>query len=211
MYQPAKRSLRLCFLGTYCHGPSKLCDVEDVFTSAALSDLEFCRIFGGGEDTLSDLMKILCRTCSALNLCQSLLELFHLAPWKDELIESYSHGMKQKLIMAAALLHRPRLIVVDEPMVGLDPKSARMAKAIYREWVTQGGTVFMSTHTMEIAETMCDRIGIVNEGKLIACGTMAELRANAGADHTGRLESIFLKLTGGEQIREFLQILRSPF
>jgi len=142
---------------------------------------------------------------------RELLELFELDLWQNELIESYSHGMKQKLIMAAALLHRPRLIVVDEPMVGLDPKSARMAKAIYREWVTQGGTVFMSTHTMEIAETMCDRIGIVNEGKLIACGTMAELRANAGADHTGRLESIFLKLTGGEQIREFLQILRSPF
>jgi len=140
-----------------------------------------------------------------------LLELFELDPWQNELIESYSHGMKQKLIMAAALLHRPRLIVVDEPMVGLDPKSARMVRAIYREWVAQGGTVFMSTHTMEIAETMCDRIGIVNEGKLIACGTMAELRRGAGADQTGRLESIFLKLTGGEQIREFVQVLQSPF
>ena len=130
-----------------------------------------------------------------------LLELFELTPWRDELTESYSHGMRQKLIISSALVHRPEVIVVDEPMVGLDPKSGRLLKDLFRRFVEQGGTVLMSTHTLEIAEGMCDRIAIVRNGKLIAHGTMAELREqHAAGDAT--LEELFLKLTGGLSERE---------
>jgi ABC-2 type transport system ATP-binding protein len=125
-----------------------------------------------------------------------LLELFDLTPWKNELTESYSHGMRQKLIIASSLVHRPRVIVVDEPMVGLDPKSARLLKEIFRHFVDKGGTVLMSTHTLEIVEDMCDRVGIIRQGELVACGTMDDLRHNASAADAG-LEELFLRLTGG--------------
>jgi ABC-2 type transport system ATP-binding protein len=125
-----------------------------------------------------------------------LLELFELTPWKSELTETYSHGMRQKLIISGALVHRPAVIVVDEPMVGLDPKSARLLKELFRQFVDRGGTVLMSTHTMEVAEVMCDRIAIVSRGKIAAQGTMDELREQT-ASGDSRLEDIFLKLTGG--------------
>lgn len=125
-----------------------------------------------------------------------LLELFELAPWKDELTESYSHGMRQKLIISSALVHRPEVIVVDEPMVGLDPKSARLLKDLLREFVSQGGTVLMSTHTLEIAEAMCDRIAIVQSGRVAVSGTMDELRSQTSSGDVS-LEELFLKLTGG--------------
>ncbi len=125
-----------------------------------------------------------------------LLELFELAPWKNELTESYSHGMRQKLIISGALVHRPGVIVVDEPMVGLDPKSARLLKDLFRQFVDRGGTVLMSTHTLEVAEVMCDRIAIVNRGKVVANGTMAELRQQTASGDLS-LEDLFLKLTGG--------------
>jgi len=125
-----------------------------------------------------------------------LLELFELAPWKDELTESYSHGMRQKLIISSALVHRPEVIVVDEPMVGLDPKSARLLKDLLREFVTRGGTVLMSTHTLEIAEAMCDRIAIVQGGRVAVSGTMDELRSQTSSGDAS-LEELFLKLTGG--------------
>ena len=105
-----------------------------------------------------------------------LLEIFDLTDWKHELTEAYSHGMRQKLIISGALIHRPELIIVDEPMVGLDPKSARLLKDLFRQFVDRGGTVLMSTHTLEVAEVMCDRIAIVYKGKIAANGTMAELR-----------------------------------
>ncbi len=125
-----------------------------------------------------------------------LLELFELTSWKDELTESYSHGMRQKLIISGALVHRPGVIIVDEPMVGLDPKSARLLKDLFRQFVDRGGTVLMSTHTLEVAEQMCDRIAIVYKGKVAAQGTMAELREQTeSADMS--LEGLFLKLTGG--------------
>ena len=127
-----------------------------------------------------------------------LLELFDLAPWKNELTEAYSHGMRQKLIIAGALVHRPEVIVVDEPMVGLDPRSARLLKDLFREFVGRGGTVLMSTHTMEIAEAMCDRIAIVYRGQVAAQGTMAELRQQTSSEGMS-LEDLFLKLTGGVQ------------
>ena len=127
-----------------------------------------------------------------------LAALFELAQWKDELTETYSHGMRQKLIIAGALVHRPDVIVVDEPMVGLDPKSARLLKDLFRQFVSRGGTVLMSTHTMEIAEVMCDRIAIVFRGKIAAQGTMAELRQQTSSEGMS-LEDLFLKLTGGHQ------------
>jgi ABC-2 type transport system ATP-binding protein len=127
-----------------------------------------------------------------------LTALFELAQWKDELTETYSHGMRQKLIIAGALVHRPDVIVVDEPMVGLDPKSARLLKDLFRQFVSRGGTVLMSTHTMEIAEVMCDRIAIVFRGKIAAQGTMAELRQQSSSEGMS-LEDLFLKLTGGHQ------------
>jgi len=125
-----------------------------------------------------------------------LLELFELARWKHELTESYSHGMRQKLIIASALVHRPKVIVVDEPMIGLDPKSARLLKQIFRSFVSRGGTVLMSTHTLEIVEEMCDRVGIIRQGELVACGTIDDLRRSNSDGDTG-LEELFLRLTGG--------------
>jgi ABC-2 type transport system ATP-binding protein len=137
-----------------------------------------------------------------------LLELFQLTQWKDELIESYSHGMRQKLLISSALIHQPQLIVVDEPMVGLDPRSARLLKDLFRTFVENGGTVFLSTHTLEVAEALCDRIAILNEGEIIAMGTMDELRtqAHAGGAH---LEEIFLKMTGGEAMADVVESLRA--
>ena len=125
-----------------------------------------------------------------------MLEIFELTRWKDELTESYSHGMRQKLIISGALVHRPEVIVVDEPMIGLDPKSARLLKDLFRQFVDRGGTVLMSTHTLEVAETMCDRIAIVHRGKVAAHGTMAEVQEQTSSEDLG-LEDLFLKLTGG--------------
>ena len=130
-----------------------------------------------------------------------LLKLFDLAPWKDELTESYSHGMRQKLIISSALIHQPEVIVVDEPMVGLDPKSARLLKDLFKEFTQRGGTILMSTHTLEVAEDMCDRIGIIQGGKIVACGTMTELRHQFAAGDAS-LEDLFLRLTGGASALE---------
>lgn len=130
-----------------------------------------------------------------------LLEVFELTPWRDELTESYSHGMRQKLIIASAFAHRPEVIIVDEPMVGLDPRSARTLKDIFRAYVDRGGTILMSTHTLEVAEGMCDRIAIIQRGQLLAEGTMTGLRAQ-GASGNESLEALFLRLTGGLQESE---------
>jgi ABC-2 type transport system ATP-binding protein len=135
-----------------------------------------------------------------------LLELFELTRWKDELTESYSHGMRQKLIISGALVHRPEVIVVDEPMVGLDPKSARLLKDLFRQFVGRGGTVLMSTHTLEVAETMCDRIAIIHGGKIIAQGTMSEVQEQTASEDLG-LEELFLKLTGGMRDHQLDTIL----
>jgi len=135
-----------------------------------------------------------------------LLEVFELTSWKDELVESYSHGMRQKLIISSALIHRPECIVVDEPMVGLDPKAARLLKDIFRQFVGKGGTVLMSTHTLEVAEAMCDRVAIMQHGKIVAEGTVAELRRQHQAGDAS-LEELFLKLTGGAHARELAAVL----
>jgi ABC-2 type transport system ATP-binding protein len=135
-----------------------------------------------------------------------LLELFELSRWKNELTESYSHGMRQKLIISGALVHRPEVIVVDEPMVGLDPRSARLLKDLFRQFVNRGGTVLMSTHTLEVAETMCDRIAIVHGGKIVASGNMSELQEQTSSEDLG-LEDVFLKLTGGMRDHQLDTIL----
>ena len=127
---------------------------------------------------------------------KELVGLFEMDEWAGDLIESYSHGMKQRLVMSAALIHQPKVIVVDEPMVGLDPKGARLVKSIFRSLASEGVSIFMSTHTLAIAEEVCDRIGIINEGCLIAVGTASELRQKAGAEEHD-LEAVFLKLTVG--------------
>ncbi len=137
---------------------------------------------------------------------RELLALFDLEEWRDELVESYSHGMRQKLIISSALVHKPDVIVVDEPMVGLDPKAARILKDLFREYVRRGHTIMMSTHTLEVAETMCDRIAIIQAGKIRALGTMDELRAASAQGDEG-LEDIFLRLTGENAAREFVDVL----
>lgn len=135
-----------------------------------------------------------------------LLDLFELSVWKHELVESYSHGMRQKLIISSALIHRPECIVVDEPLVGLDPKGARLLKDIFREFVERGGTVFMSTHTLEVAQALCDRIAIIQEGIIVAQGTIDELRKQTAAGDVS-LEELFLKLTGEPIMRELASVL----
>jgi len=122
------------------------------------------------------------------------LKMFSLLDWSNELIESYSHGMKQRLIMAAALLHDPEVIIVDEPMVGLDPVAIMMVKDLFRNLAKQGVTIFMSTHTLKIAEDICDRIGVIHKGHLIATGTTEELQREAQVVNAD-LEQVFLSLT----------------
>jgi ABC-2 type transport system ATP-binding protein len=137
-----------------------------------------------------------------------LLEMFGLTRWADTLVESYSHGMRQKLLISSALVHSPDLIVVDEPMVGLDPKGARLIKDLLRAFTEQGGTVFLSTHTLEVAESLCDRIAILEGGRIRAIGSMEELRAASSAGSAG-LEEVFLRLTGGADVADLVSALRA--
>ncbi|MGD8496594.1 MAG: ABC transporter ATP-binding protein [Gemmatimonadales bacterium] len=125
-----------------------------------------------------------------------LLELWDLTPWRDQLIESYSHGMRQKVIISSALVHRPRILVVDEPMVGLDPRSARLLKDLLRSYADGGGTAMVSTHTLELAETLCDRLAVIDRGRIVAQGTLEDLRRTAAVDAAG-LEEVFLRITRG--------------
>jgi ABC-2 type transport system ATP-binding protein len=135
-----------------------------------------------------------------------MLELFELGKWQHELVESYSHGMKQRLVMCAAFLHRPRAVVVDEPMVGLDPRGARLIKDVFRKMSARGVAILMSTHTLEVAQEMCDRISIILKGRIIARGTVPDIRA-MGDGHDDQLTSVFLKLTGGSGLQELDEIV----
>ncbi len=125
---------------------------------------------------------------------QTLLKMFSLSDWASELIESYSHGMRQRLIMSAALLHDPEIIIVDEPMVGLDPAGIKMVKDLFKQLSRKGVTVFMSTHTLKVAEDVCDRIGIIYKGTLLTTGTAEMLRQKAKLAQAD-LEDVFIKLT----------------
>jgi ABC-2 type transport system ATP-binding protein len=137
---------------------------------------------------------------------REMLELFELTKWEHELVESFSHGMKQRLVMCAAFLHRPPAVLVDEPMVGLDPRGARLIKDVFRRMASHGVAVLMSTHTLEVAQEMCDRISIILKGKIIARGTVDELRAMAGHPEE-QLTDVFLKLTGGSGLQEIDEIV----
>jgi ABC-2 type transport system ATP-binding protein len=131
--------------------------------------------------------------------------LFGISDVAHYLVESYSHGMRQKVVMTAALVHDPAVLILDEPMVGLDPRSTRLVKDLLKQKSKEGMTIFLSTHTLDTAEELCDRIGIIQRGHLIALGTMDELRAVArDEDHKDRLEAVFLKLTEEEGTEQSL-------
>jgi len=135
-----------------------------------------------------------------------MLALFELQRWENELVESFSHGMKQRLVMSAAFLHRPQAVLVDEPMVGLDPRGARLIKDVFRKMAGRGVAILMSTHTLEVAQEMCDWISIILKGKIIASGTVSELLAMADAKDD-QLTPVFLKLTGGSGLQEIDEVV----
>jgi ABC-2 type transport system ATP-binding protein len=135
-----------------------------------------------------------------------MLDLFELRRWESELVESFSHGMKQRLVMCAAFLHRPKAVAVDEPMVGLDPRGARLIKDVFRRMADRGCAILMSTHTLEVAQELSQRISIIFKGKIIASGTVDEVRGLAG-DGDDHLTSVFLKLTGGSALQEIDELV----
>jgi ABC-2 type transport system ATP-binding protein len=137
---------------------------------------------------------------------REMLELFELGRWRDELVESFSHGMKQRLVMSAAFLHRPQAVLVDEPMVGLDPRGARLIKDVFRRMADHGVAILMSTHTLEVAQEMCDLVSIILKGKIIASGTVDDLRQLAGSADD-QLTPLFLKLTGGGGLQEIDEVI----
>lgn len=163
-----------------------------------LTGREFLR-FIGGLYGLSD-REIEART-------QYLMALMELVDKADHLIESYSGGMRHKIGLCGALLHEPPVLVLDEPLAGLDPHSARRIKDLLRDLCRGGSTVFLSTHVLEIAERVCDRVGILDQGRLVAVGTMDALRAQAQSTAETTLEDLFLQLTGGEAAAEMASML----
>ncbi|WP_446011336.1 ABC transporter ATP-binding protein [Candidatus Electrothrix sp.] len=137
------------------------------------------------------------------------LEMFDLSKWENHLIESYSHGMRQKLIMTSVFMLDQPLMIIDEPMVGLDPKSARIVKDLFKKKAEQGSTILLSTHSLEIAEELCHRIAIITNGTLRIIGTMEELRKTAGKEQQDLdLEEIFLELTGAWEVQQVVAALK---
>ena len=134
-------------------------------------------------------------------------QLFDLLDWQHHLIECYSHGMRQKIIMTAVLMLDSPLIIVDEPMVGLDPKSARIVKELLKNHARKGNSIFLSTHSLEIAEELCDRIAIIVQGKMRSLGTLDSLRREAQLDDSD-LEEIFLELTGADELTAIISALK---
>ncbi|MDD5771884.1 MAG: ABC transporter ATP-binding protein [bacterium] len=157
---------------------------DEPFLYEKLTGWEFLYFFGQLYNIDKDIIE---------SKASKLLDLFNLSYESNDLIEGYSHGMKQKLIMISALLHEPKVLIVDEPMVGLDPRSSKIVKNIFIELAKKGVTIFMSTHTLSLAQEICDRIGIIYRGKLIAVGTLDELQSKAESNEN--LEEVFLKLT----------------
>lgn len=163
-----------------------------------LTGREFLRFLGGlyrqNEDQLEERV-------------DNLLEVLLLKEKADEIIESYSGGMRKKLGLCAALLHNPPILLLDEPLAGLDPYSARLIKDLLRSLCERGTTVFLSTHILEVAERVCDRVGILDNGRLIAVGTIENLRYQAQSAPDSTLEDLFLKLTGGDEETEMTRML----
>ena len=169
---------------------------EQPYAYSHLTGVEFMRLVG-------DLYKV--DVGEQNEKIPELLEMFELKSWACDLIESYSHGMKQKLVLASVLLHRPGILFLDEPLVGLDPKSARLVKEIFGRLAERGVTIFMCTHVLEIAEKLAHRVGIIEQGKLIALETVDELKRKASC--AGNLEDVYLQLTGGTEYAELLKFL----
>ena len=163
-----------------------------------LTGREFLR-FLGGLYSLTD-EKIEART-------EYLFTLMELSDKADQLIESYSGGMRHKIGLCGALLHDPPVLVLDEPLAGLDPYSARRVKDLLRDLCRKGRTVFLSTHVLEVAERVCDRVGILDQGRLVAVGTMEALRVQARTTAETTLEDLFLQLTAGEKAAEMVSLL----
>jgi ABC-2 type transport system ATP-binding protein len=143
---------------------------------------------------------------------EKLLGLVDLSHKGDELIESYSGGMKHKIGLCAAMLHEPQVLILDEPLAGMDPYGARRVKRVLRDLCRKGVTIFMSTHILEVAERVCDRVGILNQGQLVAVGTTEELRSLAAKSSSARvsgttLEDLFVELTGGDSVSEVASLL----
>ena len=168
------------------------------FLYEKLTGQEFLRFMGGLYAMNGDKLE---------QRIPEMLKYYELFDWADELVESYSHGMKQRLAMAGAMIHDPQVFIVDEPLVGLDPKGARQLKLTFKNMARSGKCIFMSTHILEIAEQMCDRIGIIHNGRIIAEGTMDELRSMAEKDKAD-LEEVFLSLTHGEDLQEVIESLK---
>jgi ABC-2 type transport system ATP-binding protein len=158
---------------------------------------EFLRFHGGLYGMDGD---------GVMDRVHEMLDLFELRRWENELVESFSHGMKQRLVMCAAFLHRPQAVAVDEPMVGLDPRGARLIKDIFRRMADRGCAILMSTHTLEVAQELCQHISIIFKGKIIAHGTVDEVRKLVG-DGDDHLTSVFLKLTGGSALQEIDELV----
>jgi ABC-2 type transport system ATP-binding protein len=136
-------------------------------------------------------------TKRATRRIDELIETFEMTDYVDDLCEGYSHGMKQRVVFASALVHDPKVLIVDEPLVGLDPRSARIVKDLFISQARSGVAVLMSTHLLSIAEELADTIGIIDHGKMLVTGTVDELRSQTQME--GPLEGLFLKLTGGDR------------
>lgn len=142
------------------------------------------------------------RLADADERIDQLLHEYRLTEWQDELIESYSHGMKQRIATCAALLHRPKVLIVDEPMVGLDPHGAKMLKDSFRQYAKAGMSILLSTHSLNVAEEVSDRLAIIHRGTIISIGTLADIRSQAGGTQED-LEEMFLQITAGMSASEF--------
>ena len=171
---------------------------ETPYLYAKLSGREFLAFMGGLYGVPGGL---------ASQRAERLLSLFELGEKADDLVESYSHGMRQKLALAGTLLHEPAVLFLDEPTSGLDPRSARLVKDLLLALTERGHTVFLSTHVLEIAEHLCHRVGIVDRGQVVATGTLDELRQRTLVEAYS-LEDVFLQLTGGSEERELAAYLR---
>jgi ABC-2 type transport system ATP-binding protein len=169
---------------------------EDPYVYEKLTGREFCSF-------MADMYGV--DSSVAQQRVNHLLRILELADDADKIIEGYSRGMRQKIGLIAALQHEPQVLFLDEPTSGLDPRSARTVKDLLTELARRGRTVFLSTHVLEIAQHMCHRIGIINDGLLIAAGSLDELRVH-GRENAS-LEDIFIELTGGDEAEELAKFL----
>ncbi len=158
---------------------------DDPYLYDRLSAREYLRFVGGLYNMEPELIE---------ERSKELFDIFGMNSWVDKHCEEFSHGMRQKIVFCSAFLHRPKVMIVDEPMVGLDPQSSRLVKDMMKQYAIDGNTVFISTHVLSVAEELCDRIGIINRSKLIETGTFTELKAKAAREDVN-LETLFLELT----------------